>query len=112
MRCTAKSWQNKEVPPPMSRSSPPLSGWHAEDVKAAIRKQGVTLTDLARANGFGESYLRNTLMRPLYEGEQIIARFLRTPAETIWPDRYDANGKPNYRRWHLQRSSRKRRAAA
>jgi Ner family transcriptional regulator len=93
-----------ENSPSMSRQDRQLSGWHPEDVKAAIRKKGVTLTELALRNGFSESYLRNALRRPLHDGEQIIARFLKVPAEQIWPDRYDADGTPNYRKWReLQR---------
>jgi Ner family transcriptional regulator len=93
----------------MSRVNTSLSGWHPEDVKAAVRKRGETLTSLSLKNGFSESYLRNALMRPLFDGEQIIARFLRVSAAAIWPDRYDANGKSNCRRWH--ETHRTRRAA-
>jgi Ner family transcriptional regulator len=91
----------------MSRVDRYLSGWHPEDVKAAIRKRGETLSSLSLKNGFGESYLRNVLMRPLYDGEQIIARFLRVAAGEIWPDRYDQDGKSNYRRWAAQRRARR-----
>lgn len=90
----------------MSRNLP-LSGWHPEDVKAAIRKKGVTLTSLALQHRFSEAYLRNTLMRPLYEGEQIIAKFLRVPAQQIWPDRYNDDGTPNYGRWRTQQRARR-----
>lgn len=69
------------------------SGWHPEDVKAAIRKRGQTLTSLSVLNGFSGAYLRNVLRRPLYEGEQIIARFLGVPPYTIWPDRYYRDGR-------------------
>lgn len=75
-----------------------LSGWHAEDVKAAIRKRGITVTELALKNRLSESYLRNALIRPLYRGEQIIARFLGVPAQSIWPDRYHADGTPKHRK--------------
>lgn len=67
--------------------------------------KGATLAGLARRHGFSESYLRNALMRPLYRGEQIIARFIGIPAHEIWPDRYDSHGVPAYRAWrkHQQR---------
>lgn len=71
-------------------------GLHPEDIKAAIRKRGTTLVRLARQNRLSESYLRNTLLRPLYRGEQIIARFIGVPAHLIWPDRYHADGTPKY----------------
>ena len=99
-------------PIPKERPPAPLSGWHPEDVKAAIRKKGVTLSELALREGFGESYLRNTLMRPLYEGERIIARFLRVPPQVIWPDRYDADGTPNYRKWRALQQERARQRSA
>jgi Ner family transcriptional regulator len=96
-----------------SRQKPSLSGWHPEDVKAAIRKRGITLTELALRNGFSESYLRNALIRPARDGELIISRFLRVKPEVIWPDRYDADGTPNYRKYReLQRERTLRRRAA
>lgn len=92
-----------------------LSGWHPEDVKAAIRKKGVTLSELSLRHGYSDAYLRNALLRPIYDAEKIISAFIGVPAHEIWPDRYDADGKPNYRRWReLQRaraSQRARRAA-
>jgi Ner family transcriptional regulator len=103
-----------ESSPSMSRQDRQLFGWHPEDVKAAIRKKGVTLTELALRHGYSECYLRNALIRPLYEGEQIIARFLKMKAQEIWPDRYDADGTPNYakfRQLQRERAQRTRRAA-
>lgn len=69
-----------------------LSGWHREDVKAAIRKKGQTLTSLSKLNGFSPAYLRNALRRPLYDGEQIIAKFLGIDPHELWPERYNADG--------------------
>lgn len=95
----------------MSLRRLPLSGWHPEKVKAAVRMRGVTLSQLARDHGFGESYLRNTLIRPLYRGEQIIARFLRVPAKEIWPQRYKPDGTPRHGRAQLQFPAKFRRRA-
>ena len=69
-----------------------LSGWHPEDVKAAVRKRGHTLTSLSLAHHFSPAYLRAALRRPLYEGEQIIARFLGIAPYAIWPERYHRDG--------------------
>lgn len=33
--------------------------WHAEDIKAAVRKSGRTISQLSRDNGLAESTLRN-----------------------------------------------------
>ena len=71
-----------------------LSGWHPEDVKAAVWKKGQTLAGLARENHFSESYLRGTLIRSRPRGEEIIARFLGVAPREIWPDRYDTSGAP------------------
>lgn len=70
-----------------------LSGWHPEDVKAAIRKKGHTLSSLSRSHGYSAAYLRNALQRPLFEGEQIIAAFLGVSPYSIWPDRYFRDGR-------------------
>jgi Ner family transcriptional regulator len=84
-----------------------LSGWHPEDVKAAIRKTGVSLTELALRNGLDESYIRQTLQRPLPRGEQIIAAHLGLEPKIIWPDRYDLKtGKPDYPKWRRLRDER------
>ena len=71
-----------------------LSGWHAEDVKAAIRKKGQTLSGLSKAHRYSDSYLRGALIRPLPRGEAIIANFLGLRPQDIWPDRYDSDGMP------------------
>lgn len=87
----------------MSLETVKLSGWHPEDVKAAIRKKGVTLSDLSRDNEYSEAYLRNALHRPIFKAEQIIARFLGVPAQEIWPDRYNVSGEADYRGWSKAR---------
>jgi Ner family transcriptional regulator len=89
----------------VSPKTRPLSAWHPEDVKAAIRKRGVTLTDLSLKHDFSEAYLRNALRRPLREAEVIIANFLGLKPEQIWPDRYDANGNPDYVGWRQRRKA-------
>lgn len=87
-------------PAPKHRRPKALSGWHAEDVKAAIRKKGLTLSALSKSQGYSDSYLRGTLIRPRPRGEEIIARFLGVSPAEIWPDRYrsDRVRKTNHRR--------------
>ncbi|HEX3808373.1 MAG TPA: helix-turn-helix transcriptional regulator [Rhizomicrobium sp.] len=77
-----------------SRVTIPISGWHAEDVKAAIRKKGQTLSGLSRLHHLSDSYLRGTLIRRRPRGEAIIANFLGVRPADIWPERYNAVGKP------------------
>lgn len=68
--------------------------WHPEDVKAAIRKTGVTLTALAKRHGLTGSAVRMTLIRPWPRVEAIVASHLGCRAQDIWPSRYDASGQP------------------
>lgn len=79
-----------------------LQGWHREDIKAAIRKRGITLTELALAYGLEQSAVRVALSRPYYPGEQVIADALAVPAQTLWPDRYDPDGTPRHPRARLR----------
>ena len=68
--------------------------WHPEDVKAAVRKTGVTLTSLALQHGLSESAVRQTLRRPMPRVEAIIAAHLGIRPQAIWPSRYDRRGRP------------------
>jgi Ner family transcriptional regulator len=73
---------------PKRRRPKPLSGWHAEDVKAAVRKKGMTLSALSKTYQYSDSYLRGTLIRHRPHGEEIIAGFLGVSPAEIWPERY------------------------
>lgn len=67
--------------------------WHSEDIKAAIRKKGSTLTALARSNGISVQALsRAILERSSARAEIIIADFLGVRPMQIWPSRYDKRG--------------------
>lgn len=68
--------------------------WHPEDVKAAVRKTGSSLTALALANGLSESALRRALLTPWPRAQAIIAKHLGRKPQAIWPSRYDARGVP------------------
>lgn len=72
----------------------PRPDWHPEDVKAAVRKTGTTLTALALAHGLSESAVRMALRRPWPRVEALIARHLGRRPQEIWPSRYDSLGKP------------------
>ena len=91
---------------PKRRKPKALSGWHAEDVKAAIRKKGTTLTALSRKHGYSDSYLRGTLIRQRPYGETVIAQFLGVSPAEIWPERYGVKTKTTNGR----RGPRKRKA--
>jgi Ner family transcriptional regulator len=73
---------------------PPCHDWHPEDVKAAIRKTGVTLKALSIQNGYSASVIRRTLKIPYPAAQAIIARHLGVAPQDIWPSRYDETGTP------------------
>lgn len=65
---------------------------HREDIKAAVRKRGTTLKDLALQGGLSESACRKALDVPSPRAEALIAKCLKKPVHEIWPDRYDTRG--------------------
>jgi Ner family transcriptional regulator len=67
-------------------------GWHAEQIKAAIRMRGVTLGQLGERNGLSESCCRAALLRSQPKAELVISAFLGVPLHELWPDRYDEDG--------------------
>jgi Ner family transcriptional regulator len=76
----------------------PRQDWHPEDIKAAIRKTGITLKHLALEHGYSESAARCALRDPSPRLEQIMARRLGLQPEQIWPSRYTPDGLPLPRR--------------
>ncbi|KFB98096.1 DNA-binding repressor [Trabulsiella guamensis ATCC 49490] len=62
--------------------------WHPEDIKAAIRKRGMTTSQLSRINGLADSTLRNVFRHHWPKGELIIAEYLELKPIDIWPSRY------------------------
>ena len=68
------------------------AGWHAEDIKAAVRKRGTTLSKLATDHGLDESCCRAALIRSQPEAEKVISRYLGVPLHELWPDRWDESG--------------------
>lgn len=65
---------------------------HPEDIKAAVRKTGVTLTALSLAHGLSECTCRASLTRPLPAGNRAIADHLGRNLSDLWPQWYDAEG--------------------
>lgn len=85
------------------------TGWHQEEIKAAIRKRGVTLTALSIRHGYEGSACRRAVSYPWPAVERIIADFLGEKPESIWPSRYDALGRPRSRIHESQSTARRRR---
>jgi len=86
--------------------------WHAEDVKAAIRKTGVSLSALAVQNGYSTSSFSKVLVRRSRDVQELLARHLGVHPQTIWPSRYDEAGQPlDLRASGKRKNSRRRRVA-
>ncbi|MBN57832.1 helix-turn-helix domain-containing protein [Thalassolituus sp. UBA3500] len=63
--------------------------WHPEDIKAAIRKRGLSVSQLAKDNGYeNPRTFLNVLRTPYPKVEGIIATFLEVSPAEIWPSRY------------------------
>lgn len=77
---------------------PSTTGWHREDIKAAIRKRGVTCSELSQRFGYAPAAIRKCLHGQRWSHvERQIARFLGVAPYKIWPERWTKNGKPRYR---------------
>lgn len=62
-------------------------------IVAALHREGMTLTELARRNGLPEGACRKVPKIGHYKAQQVIAEFLGYKPEDLWPDRYP-KGKP------------------
>ncbi len=68
------------------------------DVKRALAKKGKTLTSIAIEAGKSEAICRVAFQRPSPEGEAIILKATGFCGHSLWPDRYDKQGKRLSRR--------------
>lgn len=64
------------------------TAWHREDIKAAVRKKGTTLTKLATDHGLKEGACRLALLGRHRQGESLIAGYLGIPLWELWPGRW------------------------
>ncbi len=62
-------------------------------IVAALHREGMTLTELARRNGLPDGSCRKVPSIGHYKAQQVIADFLGYKPEDLWPDRYP-KGKP------------------
>lgn len=67
--------------------------WHRADIIAAVRKAGSNLHELSRKHGYTTALI-NALYVPAPKYERLIAEFLKTTPQAIWPSRYRADGTP------------------
>lgn len=61
---------------------------HPEEIKAAVRMTGITLTALALQAGLSESACRNALRKKSGRADEAIAVQIGKSLEAIWPSRY------------------------
>lgn len=73
-------------------SKTPALNTHREDVKAAVRRTGITLSELALRHGVKPSTVRASLRRPIPAGNRIVAAYLGKSVHELWPEWFDADG--------------------
>ena len=73
---------------------PTSKDWTRHDVLFAVRRTGTTLQRMSRKLGYSRSALGNALYAPYPKFERIIAEFLGTTPQKIWPSRYHPDGNP------------------
>jgi Ner family transcriptional regulator len=71
--------------------------WHPADVLAALKKRGQSLAGLSVAHGYHPTAAGKALKRAWPTMERIIAAALNLSPATIWPTRYDRDGRPKAR---------------
>lgn len=70
------------------------AGLHPADIKAALEKKGLNLSELSRRCGYHPTAAGRALREPWPAVEQIIGEAIGLAPKDIWPDRYDDNGVP------------------
>ena len=74
----------------MSKQTAHSNDWHPADIRAAISKKGTNMAELARHHGYSSATpFYNALKISYPKIERIIADFLDTTPEEIWPSRYE-----------------------
>jgi lambda repressor-like predicted transcriptional regulator len=76
----------------------PIQNTHPEDLKAAIRKSGVTLVGLSRELGYSDPAVGMALGRRWHEVRVGIAKHLGKSLHDLWPEDYFADDRPRAHR--------------
>jgi Ner family transcriptional regulator len=73
---------------------PTPKDWTRHDVLFAVRRTGTSLQRMSRELGYSRTALGNALWGPQPKYERLIAEFLGTTPQKIWPSRYHSDGSP------------------
>ncbi|KMJ46655.1 hypothetical protein AB204_02180 [Xenorhabdus khoisanae] len=65
------------------------SDWHPADIVAAVRKTGISLSELSRRSGLSSATLQNAIHRRYPKGQRLIAEHIGVHPSEIWPSRYE-----------------------
>lgn len=68
------------------KTKQPALDWHG--IKAELHRRGMTLTELAKQNGFDPSTCRKVNTSTNYRAQEVIAKFIGRKPEDLWPSRY------------------------
>jgi len=75
----------------------PASDRHPADILAALKKRGHSPAGLSVANGYHPTAAGKALKRPWPALETLIANALDRSPASIWPGRYDRDGRVRLR---------------
>lgn len=65
---------------------------HRADIRAALQKKGLTLSQVSREAGLSSSACGYALLFPSRRAEAAITAALNVNPYSLWPDRYDVTG--------------------
>lgn len=80
------------MPNPIHPKNAEARDWHPAEIVAALWKKGLSMRQLALANGLDANTLNQANQVIYPNAEQIIATALGHHPKEIWPSRYDENG--------------------
>ena len=78
----------------VNTSSELPADWHPADILAALKKRGHSLAGLSVSNGYHPTAAGKALKQSWPAMERLVAAALGVAPQTIWPSRYDQNGRP------------------
>ncbi len=78
----------------VNTSSELPADWHPADILAALKKRGHSLAGLSVSNGYHPTAAGKALKQSWPAMERLVATALGVAPQTIWPSRYDQNGRP------------------